>query len=308
VAHRAPTPNTTHDRLLVFGVAAAVLGVVMVSQGVQLAQSAAHLVPRPHAALMPVERPLPTQDERLAATASPTDRVPPTPAARTAIRGATTLVAACPPHFVFDHDPRLVLAAMAVQGRCTPRQWLAAPNKRDVPQAVEPSIGGGDALRLDPSRDCAGWSPGGELNSAALPPGSTSSLWSASLQPPTDATPTAGVAHVGTSALGARLAAPTSPRDHAPATPATRIARSGATGLLGPCGPHFDLGHDLGEDLAAMAQHGRRVNRECPPGLSGTPAKLGVPESVLARAKGAVSVSPAEASPQAARLPTVPVG
>jgi hypothetical protein len=275
VAHRAPTPNTTHDRLLVFGVAAAVLGVVMVSQGVLLAQPAAHLVPRPHAALMPVERPLPTQDERLAATASPTDRVPPTPAARTAIRGATTLVAACPPHFVFDHDPRLVLAAMAVQGRRTPRQWLAAPNKRDVPQAVEPSIDGGDALRLDPSRDCAGWSPGGELNSAALPPGSTSSLWSASLQPPTDATPTAGVAHVGASALG---------------------------------GPHFDLGHDLGEDLAAMAQHGRRVNRECPPGLFGTPAKLGVPESVLARAKGAVSVTPAEASPQAARLPTVPVG
>jgi hypothetical protein len=65
-------------------------------------------------------------------------------------------------------------------------------------------------------------------------------------------------------ALGARLAAPTSPPDHAPATPATRIARSGATGLLSLCGPLFDLVHDLGQDLAAMAQQGRRLNQECP--------------------------------------------
>ena len=61
-------------------------------------------------------------------------------------------------------------------------------------------------------------------------------------------------------------------------TAATRTARNGATGLLGPCGPYFDLGHDLGQDLAAMAQQGRRGNHECPPGPSGTPATLGVPE------------------------------
>jgi hypothetical protein len=123
VVHRAPPANATHDLLLVFGVAAAVLGVVLVCNGMPLAEPRAHGVPRAHAVLTPVER-----------------------------DGA---------------------------------------------------------------------------------------------------------------ALGARLAAPTSPPDHAPATPATRIARSGATGLLSLCGPLFDLGNDLGQDLAAMAQQGRRLNQEC---------------------------------------------
>ena len=66
--------------MLVLGVAAVVLGMVMVSRGVLPVQPAAHLVPSAHAALMPAERAVPAPDERLAASTSPTDRVPPTPA------------------------------------------------------------------------------------------------------------------------------------------------------------------------------------------------------------------------------------
>ena len=54
--HRAPPANATHDLLLVFDVAAAVLGVVLVCNGMPLAEPRAHGVPRAHAVLTPAER------------------------------------------------------------------------------------------------------------------------------------------------------------------------------------------------------------------------------------------------------------
>jgi hypothetical protein len=133
-----------NDLMLVLGMAAVVLGVVMVSQGVLPSRSAAQLVPRAHATLMPAERGGPAPLERLAAGTSPTDRVSPTHALRTASRGASTGpatcfprgVTTCPPHFVeldLDHDLRLTLAAMALQGRHFAREWPVAPDKQDVP-------------------------------------------------------------------------------------------------------------------------------------------------------------------------------
>jgi hypothetical protein len=141
VPRRAPTPHATHDRLLVFGVAAAALGVVMVSQAVLLAKPPPHVVPREHAALMPAKSAAPAPAERLTAETSSRDRVPPMPAAVTAISGVTTPVAACLPHFDFDDDPRLVLAAMGPQRRAFTRQRLVAPNKRDVPMQF-PALAG----------------------------------------------------------------------------------------------------------------------------------------------------------------------
>ncbi len=120
MAHRELTPltsHTAHHRLLVFGVAAIVLGVAMVSQGVLASQPAARLLPGEHAALTRAARPLPVQDEQLAATTSSTDRIPATRAGRIASIDATPWVVACLPHFNLDHDPRLVLSAMALQGR-----------------------------------------------------------------------------------------------------------------------------------------------------------------------------------------------
>jgi hypothetical protein len=193
----APIPNATHDRLLVFAMGALVLGVVMVSQGVLLGRPMTDLLPSEHAALMPAGRPLLAQDQRLATASSPTDRIPPTPAALMVVSAATTPVAACPPHFDFDHDPRLVLSVMGLQRRGFTLERPVAPNKQDAsiqypvlaravvtvlraeasPQAVEPPTDDG-ALQPDPSRDCA-----------------------ISLQPPTDATTTeAGLAHVGATA------------------------------------------------------------------------------------------------------------
>ena len=132
-----------NDLMLVLGVAAVVLGVVMVSQGVLLSQPAAQLVPRAHAALMPAERGGSAPDERLAAGTSRTDRVSPTHALRTGSRGASTgpatcfprSVTTCPPHFELDldHDLRLTLAAMALQGRRYPREWPVAPDKAGCP-------------------------------------------------------------------------------------------------------------------------------------------------------------------------------
>jgi hypothetical protein len=125
-----------NDFMLVLGMAAVVLGVVMVSQGVLPSPPAVHLVPRAHAALMPAESAGPAPEERLAAYTSPTTSVPPTSAPRTASRGATGLVTACPAHF----DLRQVLAAMALQGQRYARAYPAAhfrpPRKGDVPASV----------------------------------------------------------------------------------------------------------------------------------------------------------------------------
>ena len=189
MADNEPTPNATHDRVLVFGVAAAVLGVVMMSQGTLLAQPPTDVVRREHAALMPAERTAPAPAERLIADTAPRDRVTSMPGAVTASSGVTTPVADCPPPFGFDHDPRLVLSAMGLQRRALTLERPVAPNKQDVPmqdpalagavvpmaraeaspQLIRRPIGGGDALRLRPSRDCAVRSSVGEITPGPIP-------------------------------------------------------------------------------------------------------------------------------------------
>jgi hypothetical protein len=130
--------HSANDLMLVLGVAAVVLGMVIVSQGVLPAQPAAHRVPSAHAALMPTERALPAPEERLTAYASPTTSVPPTRAPRTASSGATGLVVACTPRLDLDHDLRLVLLAMALQRRRTlhPTAHFVPPDKQDIPASV----------------------------------------------------------------------------------------------------------------------------------------------------------------------------
>jgi hypothetical protein len=127
-----------HDLLLVVSVAAVVLGVVMVSQGVLPAQLAAHVAPSTRAWSGLTERLVRAQDERPVATKPSADRVPPTPAPRTAISGAITDAAACPPRLDLDHDLRLVLAAMALQRRRTLHATanFVPPDKQDVPASV----------------------------------------------------------------------------------------------------------------------------------------------------------------------------
>ena len=76
-----------------------------------------------------------------------------------------------------------------------------ASDRGDAAQPRPPMvIDRSHAPRLSPSRDGPVWPPADEVNPAALLWGSTSSLWSSSLQPPTDATTEAGLAHVGTAA------------------------------------------------------------------------------------------------------------
>ena len=62
--NREPTGHGSTELVLVLGVAAFVLGVGMVSQGVVLAQPPAHLLPTTHAALGGVEPLVPAGDDR----------------------------------------------------------------------------------------------------------------------------------------------------------------------------------------------------------------------------------------------------
>ena len=139
--HSAPVPTATHDRLLVFAVGALVLGVVMLSQGALRGQPMTDLLSSEHAVLMPAGRRLPAQDQRLATTPSPTDHIPPTPAALITISAASTPAAACPLHFDFDHDPRLVLSAMGLQQRGFTLERPVAPNKQYGP-IQDPALAG----------------------------------------------------------------------------------------------------------------------------------------------------------------------
>jgi hypothetical protein len=138
--HCSPAADGTHDRVLVFGVAAVVLGLVLVSQGVLPSQSATHRVLSAHAALLPAERAGPAPDVRLVAETSPATSVPLTPALWRASSGVTRLVAACAPHLDRVHDLRLMLAALALQERRRARGYPAGlfrlPSKGDVPASV----------------------------------------------------------------------------------------------------------------------------------------------------------------------------
>jgi hypothetical protein len=84
----------------------------------------------------------------------------------------------------------------------------------------------------------------------------------------------------------------TSPKTSVPPPPTTRTAHSGATGLLGPCPLPFDLNHDLGQDLAAMAQQGRRINRERPAGHNGAPDTPDAPAQDRALAGAIATLKP----------------
>ena len=125
--------HSASDLLLVLGVAAVVLGVVMMSRGVLPSPSAAHLVPPPHAVPGLVERRAPAPDEHSVAMMSPVDRVPATP--RAATSSATGVIAVCPPRLDLDHDLRLVLAAMALQRRRTlhATSVVALPDTQEIP-------------------------------------------------------------------------------------------------------------------------------------------------------------------------------
>jgi hypothetical protein len=138
MAHREPPPTAAYDLLLVFGVAAVVLGGVLVSRDVLPSPPAAHRIPRAHAALMSAERSVPAPEERRAAETSPANSFPPTPAPRTAICGAPRTGATCPSPLGLERDLRLVLKAMAGQRRRTlhPTAHFVPPDKQDIPASV----------------------------------------------------------------------------------------------------------------------------------------------------------------------------
>ncbi len=135
---REPTPKTAHDLLLVVGVAAVVLGVVMVSQGGLSSPSAAHRVSPTHAAQAQVERPVSAPDARPVTTMPRAERVPATAAPRTASCGTNTHTWACAPRHDLDHDLRPVLATMALQRRRTlhPTAGFVAPDKQEIAASV----------------------------------------------------------------------------------------------------------------------------------------------------------------------------
>ncbi len=138
--HRSAEADGTHDRLLVFGAAAIVLGVVLVGQGVLLSQPAAHRVLRAHATLLPAEPGGPTPDERLVSETSPATSARPAFTPRSASTGATGLMAACAPRLDLDHDLRLMLALLALQGQRHAQRYPAGlfrpPTTGDVPASV----------------------------------------------------------------------------------------------------------------------------------------------------------------------------
>lgn len=105
-------------------------------------------------------------------------------------------------------------------------------------------------------------------------------------------------------AQDARSIATTPPTDRGPTASAPPTASSDATTGVAACAPRFDPDHDLRLVLAAMALQRRRTMGKHPVASFHPPDKEDVPESVVARAKGAVT--PAEASPPAARRPTGP--
>lgn len=121
--------------LLVLGVTAVMLGVVLVSQGVPPLQSSLHRVPPAYAVPGLVERQVPAPNVYPGTPLSPADRVPTTPATKTAGSGTSPVVAACPLRFDLDHDWRLVLSAMALQRRRTmhPTAHVVPPDMLEVP-------------------------------------------------------------------------------------------------------------------------------------------------------------------------------
>jgi hypothetical protein len=240
--NRNPAADGSHDFLLVFGVAAAALGFVLMSRGVPPSPVMARQVPSRYASPMLAERSLTAADDHPAADRSPPVGVTPISVQFPDNSGDVACADACPSQYDPRRDLRVTLTDMMLQQR-----GFAGHPPDDMPRPESrPAF---NATIEREAEEYPELSPAPERWEEFLT--NTSTMWAADSSPP----------------------------DRIPSTPATRTARNGATGLLGPCGPHFDLGHDLGQDLAAMAQHGRRVDQECPTGPSATPATLGVPEN-----------------------------
>ena len=230
-----------HEFVLVFGVAAAALGLILMSRGVLLPPVMARPDPVGHSSLMPPEPSLTSVDDHLAGDRSQLVGVTRIPMPFPDNRGDVACADLCPSRYDPRRDLRVTLTDMMLQQRGFagyPPDDMPRPGSRTAFNAT---------IEREAEEDPE-LSPAPERWEEFLT--NISTMW----------------------------ATDTSPPDRIPSTPATRTARNGATGLLGPCAPYFDLGHDLGQDLAAMAQQGRRGNHECPPGPSGTPATLGVPE------------------------------
>jgi hypothetical protein len=89
------------------------------------------------------------------------------------------------------------------------------------------------------------------------------------------------------------------PTDRSPTASAPRTTSSGAPKVMAVCPARLDPDHDWRLVLAAMALQRRRSLQPMPHFVP--PGKHDVPDSVLARTKGAVAR--AEASPPATRRP-----
>ncbi len=133
-----PPPGRGHDLVLVFSVAAVVLGLVMVSHGGLPAPSVAHRISPTHASHAPVERLVPAEHVRPLATMPPAEWVPTAAAPPTASCGTDTHTWACAPRHDLDHDLRLELAAMARQRRWTlhPTAGFVPPDKQEIPASA----------------------------------------------------------------------------------------------------------------------------------------------------------------------------
>lgn len=103
--NRESTAQGTNDLVLILSVAAFVLGVAMVSQGVLLSQTEAHLRQTTPPALGRVERLVPTRGEHRVAM----------PVTSAASRGGTSSVAVCTARRALECDLRLGLMEMALQ-------------------------------------------------------------------------------------------------------------------------------------------------------------------------------------------------
>jgi len=131
---REPPGHGAYDLLLVLGVAAFVLGVGMVSQGVLLSLSPAGLVFTTQSGPVEVESLMPAQGEHPVATMPSANLVPPAPGLPTTRSDGPGGVAVCTPRRALECDLRLGLMVMALQQRGLFLERPVVPNAQDVPR------------------------------------------------------------------------------------------------------------------------------------------------------------------------------
>jgi hypothetical protein len=130
---REPPGHGAYD-LLVLGVAAFVLGVAMVSQGVLLSLSPADLVLTTQSGPGEGESLMPAQGEHPVATMPSANLVPPTPGLPTTRSDGPGGVAVCTPRRALECDLRLGLMEMALQQRGLFLERPVVSNAQDVPR------------------------------------------------------------------------------------------------------------------------------------------------------------------------------